>query len=224
MVRLTLKRLLADLRFLKNNFKSFKRSNRFGNVNDEFIYIGPYAKRIAKRDSGFFTEFTLSKDGGFDVEPRSDLHLSIIDANGYAVPHITFKPHGPNGIAFHFGLKKQEDEFPYFWTTHDYRPTTVNRVEIEKQLEQLYQFVVEHIIVIRRDNYGNEIERYPFHPLGTVGRTYTTPQKRAAAEIKRKRSSTPGGARKKLAMSDITNTLSPNPRSPNPRSPYRRFS
>jgi hypothetical protein len=214
MRRFRLKQLYKDLKKVNARLKSpRRRTNKFGNKLDEFIYTGPFTKQANKRDSGFFTEFQLLTGGIYNLGSQPDLHLSIIDANGYAVAHVTFKPDGPWGVAFHYGIKHQDDAFPIFWVTRPQKNKgKYDEKMVEVQMEQTYNFVIKYIWVVRRDDSGKELERYPFHPLGTIGRVENTPKKRAAEEVARKRSYTPGGvseisAKRRALFSDITNKI-----------------
>ena len=227
-IRFSLKELYRDLKKVKSSTRLKSKKKRkhafgFGNKLDEFIYTGPFMKQTNRRDSGFYTEFQLLTGGIYNSGSRPDVHLSIIDARGYAVAHVTFKPDGVNGVAFHYGIKTQDQDFPEFWVTRPYKNKgRYDEMLVESQMEQTYNFVIKHILVIRRDDYGNEIERYPFHPLGTVGRIENTPQKLAAQEIKRKRASTPGGISLPSAKRGLMFTPTPPSPFPTPM-PFRNI-
>jgi hypothetical protein len=112
----SLKTLLKDLKTIQNLFKKEQKNNNFGNIHDKFIYTGPYLKHYREGTSGFFYELDFAKGSPFDVPtPHPDLHLSIIDARGFAVPHTTFKPEGNNGIEFHYGYRTSESMYEGFW-------------------------------------------------------------------------------------------------------------
>lgn len=220
-MRYSLKELYIDLKKVKKRVRSNKitvRSNQFGSKLDEFIYKGPYVKRTKIRESGFFTEFTLPSDGVYNQGKVNDLHLSIIDAHGYAIPHITYKPDGERGVAFHYGIKKQENQFPQFWVTNnsknkqkDGKPL-YDKEFFKHEMKKTYTDVVRQIDVIRYNEYGQPEPPYPFHPLGTVGRGDTTPKRIAGEEISRKRSMTPGAisenAKRRIILDDITGNFS----------------
>ena len=154
----------------------------FGSPNDEFVYTGPYLRRYRKRNSGFFYEF--NRTGIFNVGSQPDLHLSIIDVTGFAVPHITFKPDGENGIAYHYGLKRPESVQPTFWiSNHGYDLYDEN--VIKNSLKDVFNQVIQNLFVHRRDESGKLTRSpYKFNSLGTEGRTKTTPQRLYAQKLR----------------------------------------
>jgi hypothetical protein len=186
MVRLTLKELYKDLNKLK---LTDQKSNSFGNKLDEFIYTGPFLQKYKVRNSGFFYE--LGRAGIFTQGSRPDLHLSIIDARGYAVPHVTFKPDGEYGIAFHYGFKSADSLYNAFWYTYPENYTVqgeYNEQSIKDALENVFNQVMPYIEVHRKDEQGILIKSpYPFDNQGTVGRAPDSDKKRYANYQKQRR-------------------------------------
>ena len=188
MSRLTKKLVESHIDFLKTFFKKKKkRKSHFGNIHDDFIYTGEYLNKYRKGQSGFFYEFAHS--GIFNVGSRPDLHLSIIDVNGYAVAHVTFKPDGNDkgNIEFHYGYKTPESNFPEFWIKNN--NIKYNNQEILNGLKNVFNQAIQFIVVQRKDDAGNLIESYPFNPIGTVGRAPNTATKNYGNYQKTRRSS-----------------------------------
>jgi len=185
-MRLTKKIIESHIDFLKSFLKPKKRKSHFGNINDQFIYRGPFIQKYAIRNSGFFYEFNRS--GVFAKGRNPDLHLSIIDKDGYAIPHVTFKPgNNPNEV-YHYGYKKPESDFPEHWPHHQI-VVNPDKQEIEKQLEIVFNEAIKYVFVQRKDDKGNIIQEYPFNPIGTIGRAPNTATKQYGEHQKRRRSS-----------------------------------
>jgi len=187
MVRLTLKELYNDLN--KLNKLTNKRTHSFGNKLDEFIYTGPFLQRYRVRNSGFFYE--LGRAGIFTQGTLPDLHLSIIDSRGYAVPHVTFKPDGEYGVAFHYGLKTPDSLYNAFWYTYPEKYTVQGEYDeqsIKNALENVFNEVMPYIEVHRKNEQGILIKSpYPFDNQGTVGRAPDTITKSYANYQKQRR-------------------------------------
>jgi len=172
-VKKNLKKLVeSHVDFLKTFLKKKKRKSHFGNIHDEFIYTGKYLKRSRKGNSGFFYEFPC-KDI-FKVGSRPDLHLSIIDISGYAVPHVTFKPDGDGegNIEFHYGYQTPNSNIIIPWMKND--NGRYNNQEILNGLKNEFNEKIQSVIVQRKDDAGNIISSYPFNPIGTIGRAPNT--------------------------------------------------
>jgi hypothetical protein len=212
-MRLTKKIIESHIDFLKNFLKPKKRKSHFGNIHDQFIYKGPFFKKYAIRNSGFFYEFNGS--GVFAKGQHPDLHLSIIDKNGFAVPHVTFKP-GNNPIeVYHYGYKTPESNFPEHWSYH---PRVVNpdKQEIQRQLKIVFDEAIKHVYVQRKDDNGNILDQYPFNPIGTIGRAPDTATKQYGEYHKRRRSSLlpPPNVLAPLPVNKINKNNNPNTSNP----------
>lgn len=179
--RFNLQQLLQDLKRLKLE----KRPSRFGQLVS-FEYRGPYLNYKRTGTNGFFYEF--QKAGIFTHGTHPDLHLSIIDRTGFAIPHLTFKPDGEHGVAYHYGIKNPGDNFQTGWTSSPQMSTFNPEHErnVMRNLEISYKTLVQpNLIVLRKDSSGNLVRPpYTFPEHGTVGRAKTTPQKRFAERSK----------------------------------------
>jgi len=174
-----------NLKELLNDLKKITRTFNFGNENDEFVYTGPHLRKYNIRNSGFFYEFY--KSGIFNQGSQPDLHLSIIDARGFAVPHVTFKPDGEKGIAFHYGTSTPDSLYEKFWITNPYFGS-YNEQEIKDALKNVFTEAMDHIWVYRKDNFNNLIKTpYKFNVKGTVGRAPDTHKQEYAKLQKRRR-------------------------------------
>ena len=158
-----------DIRYLSIH----TRFSSFGSVNDKFDYTGTnLLKKYRIGKSGFFYEFR--RYGVFNQGTRPDLHLSIIDNKGTALPHVTFKPDGYNGIEFHYGIKKPSSFKFEFWITKPHL-NGYNINAIKSELIDLFEYATDNLVVYRI-NVEGILERtpYKFNPYGTVGRAPTT--------------------------------------------------
>ena len=167
-MRLVLKRVEKDICYLSIN----NRKSSFGSVNDKFDYTGTnLLKKYRIGKSGFFYEFT--RYGVFNQGKRPDLHLSIIDSKGTALPHVTFKPDGYNGIEFHYGIKKPSSFKFEFWITKPHLNKGYDVNAIKTELIDLFEYATDNLVVYRINEEGI-LERtpYKFNPYGTVGSTY----------------------------------------------------
>ena len=184
-MRLTKKNIESHINFLQNFSKEKKRKSHFGNIHDDFIYKGPFLKYPhAKRPSGFFYEFNVN--GVFSKGKNPDLHLSIIDNKGYAVPHVTFKPDRTTDEVYHYGYKTPDSDFSRHWS---YDQTSVNpdKQEINRQLKIVFDEAIKYLFVQRKDDTGNIIEEYLFNPIGTIGRAPNTATKEYGERQKKRR-------------------------------------
>ena len=181
----TIKRDIIFLKLMLKVTKTKKRSSRFGQFVS-FEYRGPYLNYKRTGNNGFFYEF--QKAGIFTHGSNPDLHLSIIDRTGFAVPHLTFKPDGEHGVAYHYGIKNPGDNFESEWVSNPQmsRFNPQQEKDIMKNLNFSYKTLVQpNLIVLRKDASGNLVRPpYTFPEHGTVGRAKTTPQKRFAERSK----------------------------------------
>jgi hypothetical protein len=180
--------LKNDIKFLSQMLTLTKRStrpSRFGQLVS-FEYSGPYLNYKRTGNNGFFYEF--QKAGIFTHGSHPDLHLSIIDRTGFAIPHLTFKPDGEHGVAYHYGIKNPGDNFETGWVSSPQltRFDPPHESEVMKNLKFSYKTLVQpNLIVLRKDASGNLVRPpYVFPEHGTVGRAKTTPQKRFAERSK----------------------------------------
>jgi hypothetical protein len=181
-----IKQIKQDIKFLSQILNLTKpRSSRFGQFVN-FEYHGPFLTYKREGNHGFFYGF--QKSGIFTHGSHPDLHLSIIDRTGFAIPHLTFKPDGENGVAYHYGIKNPGDNFQTPWITNQHltRFNAEHEKVIMKHLESGYKTIVQpNLVVLRKDASGNLVKPpYNFPEHGTVGRVKTTPQRRYAERAK----------------------------------------
>ena len=175
-----LKVIICDINYLKSKPRSFS----FGNIKDRFEYTGPYLKRDRIGKNGFFYEF--ERNGVFNIGTHPDLHLSIFDISGIAVPHITFKPDGPGGIEFHYGIISPKNNMFKFWITKSNLNKAYNINLIKHTLIEVFYQSIGYIKVYRISNEGRLIRSpYTINPYGTLGRDPTTEQKKLSEERKK---------------------------------------
>ena len=179
-MRLVLKRVEKEIQYLNSINAGKNRFSSFGSVNDTFDYTGTnLLKKYRIGKSGFFYEFT--RYGVFNQGRNPDLHLSIIDDKGTALPHVTFKPDGYNGIEFHYGIKNPKTFKFVFWVTKPQFNKGYDVNAIKNELIALFEYATDNLVVYRY-NVRGVLERtpYKFNPYGTVGRAPTTELKQNA--------------------------------------------
>ena len=200
MTRLSLKAqvLNKDINYLKVLLLEERRKAlSFGSNKDRFEYTGPYLKRNRIGKSGFFYEF--ERGGVFNIGTEPDLHLSIFDISGIAVPHITFKPDGPGGIEFHYGIKSSRDNTFKYWVTKAHLNKAYNINLIKNELIGVFNKSVQYIKVYRCSDTGALLRSpYALDPYGTLGREPTTEQIREAELRKRMYLVTPPESKRRL--------------------------
>ena len=177
---MSLKQCIRDIKYLNAS-----RISSFGNVNDRFEYTGRnLLRKYRVGKNGFFYEFQLYDV--FNQGSNPDLHLSIIDNKGTALPHVTFKPDGFNGIEYHYGIKSPTSFQFQFWITKPHLNKRYNNNAIRNKLIDLFEYATDNLVVYRINDYG-VLERtpYKFNPKGTVGRAPTTELRQNAEHRKR---------------------------------------
>jgi len=182
-----LKKKKENLLKIKSIIK--KKKNKFGNNNDTFEYTGTNLKKKPRTgNAGFFYEFTIPENSIFKTTGSKypDVHLSIIDARGFAVPHMTFKPeqYVPNGISYHYGYKTSDSPYESFWITNNRDDIHYPQEDIKNELIKLFNKEIDNILVVRRDDKGNRISTYKFNRTGTIGRAPRPEQQRYAECVK----------------------------------------